>query len=143
MLKIGLHSNKTKTLQKLIVPDRYFGHFFLGHFDGDGYSYSYWDKRWRSSFMLYIGFCSASEEHINWINETILRLYKIKGMISCSKKKVYYLKYAKNNSQHLIEKMYSGNNIICLSRKRFKLMKSLSIINQQNAGVLKLVNRHA
>ena len=142
LLNLGLHPNKTKTLRELRMPDRYFGHFLRGHFDGDGYSYSYWDRRWRSSFMLYTGFLSASKTHIDWIYKTILRLYKIRGVISFSKKHVYYLKYSKKSSLSLLKKMYSGRNIIYLKRKRFKIMKALSIIDKQ-AGMLKLVDRHA
>ncbi|MDZ4229273.1 MAG: hypothetical protein U1C50_03385 [Patescibacteria group bacterium] len=143
LIRLGLHPNKTKTLRELSIPDKYFGHFLRGHFDGDGYSYSYWDKRWRSSFMLYVGFLSASMTHINWLYETILRLYRIKGVISSSKKQVYYLKFSKTSSLFLLEKMYFGKKIICLKRKRFKILKALSIINKQNAGMLKLVDRHA
>lgn len=143
LVNIGLYPNKTKTLKKLKIPDKYFCHFLRGHFDGDGYSYSYWDKRWRSSFMLYVGFCSASKSHIEWLDETIKKLYKIKGVISCTKKNVYYLKFSKNCSLILLKKMYPHNKIVFLKRKKFKIDRSLGIIDKQNAGVLKLVNRHA
>src|SRR5262245_26965983 len=54
LLSIGLMPNKTKVLGSIKVPDEYFFDFLRGHFDGDGCSYSYWDPRWHSSFMLYI-----------------------------------------------------------------------------------------
>lgn len=56
---IGLTPNKTKTLKSLRIPDRYFADFLRGHLDGDGCTYSYWDRRWKSSFMLYTTFVSA------------------------------------------------------------------------------------
>jgi len=60
LLKIGLMSNKTKIIGKLKIPNNYFFDFLRGHFDGDGSCYGYWDKRWNSSFMFYVKFCSAS-----------------------------------------------------------------------------------
>ncbi len=143
LVNVGLYPNKTKTLKELKIPDKYFCHFLRGHFDGDGYSYSYWDKRWRSSFMLYVGFCSASKKHIEWLGKTIKKLYKIKGIISLTKKNVYYLKFSKYYSLILLKKMYSGNEIVFLKRKKFKIDRSLSIIDKQNAGVLESADRHA
>src|SRR4030043_1342949 len=57
---IGLTPNKTKTIGALRIPNRYFFDFLRGHFDGDGTCYSYWDPRWKSSFMFYIVFNSCS-----------------------------------------------------------------------------------
>ena len=51
---IGLSQAKSLTVGKIDVPDKYFFDFLRGCFDGDGYSYSYWDPRWRSSFMFYV-----------------------------------------------------------------------------------------
>jgi hypothetical protein len=71
LLKVGLMPNKTKVLNTLKIPDRYFADFLRGHFDGDGFSYSYWDKRWKNSFMLYTGFSSASIKHLEWIKNKV------------------------------------------------------------------------
>jgi len=45
LLKIGLTPNKSKTISKLKIPNKYFFDFLRGHFDGDGSCYSYWDPR--------------------------------------------------------------------------------------------------
>ncbi|MCL5435596.1 MAG: hypothetical protein M1275_00770, partial [Patescibacteria group bacterium] len=58
LLSIGLTPAKSKTLGPLKIPDRYFFDFIRGHFDGDGSFYSYWDKRWLSSFMFYLSFAT-------------------------------------------------------------------------------------
>lgn len=142
LLSIGLHPNKTKTLKSLLVPDKYFADFLRGHLDGDGFTYSYWDKRWKSSFMLYTGFTSASHEHLVWIQDTVSRLYGIKGTIKYAGKSTYQLIFAKRSSLILLNKIYHRKDIIYLKRKRFKIEQSLSIIQKQ-AGMLKLADRHA
>ncbi len=58
LLDIGVTPKKSLTLGKLSIPDEYFFDFLRGCFDGDGCSYSYWDPRWKSSFMFYISFTS-------------------------------------------------------------------------------------
>lgn len=141
-LTIGLTPNKSKTIGALDIPNAYFGDYLRGNFDGDGYSYSYWDKRWKSSFLFYIGFCSASKTYLDWINKQIKYLYKIEGHIKTAGKSAYQLVYAKNNSLVLVDKMYHPKSAVCLQRKKFKIDKSLGIIYGQ-AGMLKLVNRHA
>ena len=50
---IGLTPKKSRTMGAINIPDEYFFDFLRGHFDGDGTFYSYWDPRWRSSFMFY------------------------------------------------------------------------------------------
>lgn len=137
LLKVGLTPNKSTTIGVLRIPDKFFADFLRGALDGDGYTYSYWDPRWRSSFRLYLGFTSASLKHLEWINETIKRLYCIEGRIK-KNKNCFYLVYAKTNSVVLANFLYHSNKVICLERKRFKIKQALSIISQQ-AGVAKLV----
>ncbi len=59
LYSIGIMPAKSKILSNIKIPDQYFFDFLRGCLDGDGYSYSYFDKRWKSSFMFYIGFCSV------------------------------------------------------------------------------------
>lgn len=142
LIGIGLMANKTKKLHRLDIPDNYFSDFLRGHLDGDGYTNSYWDKRWKSSFMLYTGFVSASKRHLEWLQSKILDLFDISGKINFNGKSTYHLVYAKKASVKLISKMYYSDKVICLSRKRFKIETALGIIHKQ-AEVLKLVYRHA
>ncbi|HVO28677.1 MAG TPA: LAGLIDADG family homing endonuclease, partial [Candidatus Paceibacterota bacterium] len=94
---IGITSRKTKTIGAVDVPDRYFFDFLRGHHDGDGTFYSYWDPRWRSSYMFYTVFLSASEQHMIWLREKINALIGIVGhMTKSGKTPMYELKYAKN-----------------------------------------------
>ncbi len=45
LLKIGIFPNKTKTIGVVKIPINFFADFLRGHLDGDGFTYSYWDKR--------------------------------------------------------------------------------------------------
>jgi hypothetical protein len=128
--KIGLMPNKTLQLKNLKIPSQYFFDFLRGHFDGDGSFYSYWDKRWKSSFMFYTAFISASKPHILWIQHNIQKLLGIKGHITHGRGvSVYQLKYAKKESMILVKKMYYSDDLPCLQRKRLKIFSLFDKIN--------------
>lgn len=132
LLSIGLMPRKTKIIEAVKIPDKYFLDFLRGHLDGDGSFHSYWDSRWRSSFMFYTTFISASKNHIDWLREMIFNFIKIKGHITKSiNNSIYQLKYAKSESLKLLSKLYYNKNVICLSRKRIKIEKALKINGKQ------------
>ena len=132
LINIGLMPRKTKIIRAVKIPKNYFFDFLRGHFDGDGSFYSYWDPRWRSSYMFYSSFVSASKYHIDWLQELIHGFLKIKGHITKSvNNSVYQLKYAKAESLKLLPKIYYDKDVICLSRKRQKIEKALRIINKK------------
>jgi hypothetical protein len=137
LVSIGLNPNKSKTIERVLVPDRFFADFLRGCFDGDGCSYSYWDRRWRSSFMLYVVFASASRKFLKWMKDKLYELFKVTGTIK-GRESALQLVYAKFDSIKLAKTMYYSNSVICLKRKRFKFEQALDIINKQ-AGVEKLV----
>lgn len=138
LLKIGLVPNKSKVLGELNVPDKYFADFLRGCFDGDGYTYSYWDKRWKNSFMLYTGFVSASKRFLFWLQTGIKRFYGIVGAIKFERNSTFSLKFAKRESLIILDKMYYRKDLPCLGRKYSKIKLALDIIRNQ-AGVEKLV----
>ena len=126
LVSIGLMSNKTKIIKEADIPKKYFADFLRGHFDGDGTFYSYWDKRWKSSFMYYVTFLSASKGHIDWLREKMSEAIGVAGHITKAKtSSVYQLKYAKKESNEIIRYMYYSEDAICLSRKRLKIEKVL------------------
>lgn len=129
LLSVGLTPKKSLTMGKLKIPDKYFFDFLRGCFDGDGCFYSYWDPRWRSSYMFYIEFISASKKHINWLHAELQSRIKVTGhIVTTSRKNKYYqLKYAKKEAVEIIRKMYYDEKVICLSRKRLKIKKALKI----------------
>src|SRR3990167_2283403 len=112
LLKIGLMPKKTKIIGAVDIPGKYFFDFLRGHHDGDGTFYSYWDPRWKSSFMIYTVFISASEKHIAWLRGMIERRLKIRGHINYdAKRTVLELKYAKRESLKLLPKMYYEEDV--------------------------------
>lgn len=137
LVSVGLIPAKSLTIGKIDVPDEYFFDFLRGCFDGDGSFYSYWDPRWKSSFMFYLSFASASEKFILWLQSEIHRHLGIKGCITKSKKKNYWyqLKYAKSDSYKLISAIYADAKAIHLSRKKLKIDKALAIIRRSKVSV--------
>ncbi|MBI5456269.1 hypothetical protein HY969_00870 [Candidatus Kaiserbacteria bacterium] len=134
LLSIGLTPAKSRTLGPLKVPKKYFFDFLRGVFDGDGCTYSYWDPRWRSSFMYYLCFASASTLFVTWIRKEIQARLGVTGHVtSATKKNTYYnLKYAKHDSLKILRKMYSTSpSPIYLSRKRLKIEQMLRIVGQR------------
>ncbi len=135
LLGIGLSPNKSKTLSMIEIPDRYWWDFLRGHFDGDGTFYSYWDPRWKSSFMFYTEFLSASKKHIDWLRSRIHRLLNISGHITKGGRRkavCYQLKYAKAESLILLPKIYYRNCPGSLKRKYLKIRKALAIIGKKD-----------
>jgi intein-encoded DNA endonuclease-like protein len=129
---IGLEPAKTKTIGVIDIPKKYYFHFLRGHLDGDGCFYSYWDKRWKSSYMFYLTFSAYSEPHIVWIRKALKDRLGVSGHLSKpSKKRIFELKYAKKESMKILEKMYHDKDVICLSRKRLKIEKALGIMGKQ------------
>ncbi len=132
LLSIGLMPNKSKVIGEVAIPDEYFFNFLLGSFDGDGCTYSYFDPRWKSSFMFYTVFVSASKEHILWIQNEIFKRLAIKGHITGgTKRQVFQLKYAKADSLLLLRAMYTTTDTPCLMRKRLKIEEMLSTIAER------------
>jgi len=127
LLGLGLHPAKSKTLSEIDIPDKYFFDFLRGHLDGDGTFYSYYDPRWKNSFMFYTVFVSASKKHIDWIRQALFLRLKIKGHITRdAKRSAYNLKYAKRESMEILRKIYYNTNVVCLKRKRVKIQRALA-----------------
>jgi hypothetical protein len=126
LLTIGLMPAKTKVIGSLKIPNCYFFDFLRGHFDGDGTFYSYWDPRWKSSFMFYFELMSASNDHIVWLRNILKNRLGIWGHMTSSGS-VYQLKYAKTETLKLLPKLYYDRAVVCLSRKRRKIEKALKV----------------
>jgi len=136
LLDIGLTPNKSKTLGKISIPDRYFFDFLRGDFDGDGSFYSYFDPRWKSSFMYYVSITSASLDYTKWLRQTANRLLGVKGHISKTggegkiRGLICNLRFAKKESLSVMSAMYSTSCQIHLSRKRLKIVRALRIVGE-------------
>jgi hypothetical protein len=133
LMNIGLMPNKSLVIGKIDVPDAYFFDFLRGSFDGDGSTYSYWDKRWKSSFMFYTTFVSASKAHVDWLQKTIQKRLGVRGHMThgSPNRVLHQLKYAKADSLLLLRRMYRRKDCICLLRKRLKIERMLAIVGEQ------------
>ena len=133
LISIGITPRKSLTIGRVKIPIKYMKDFLRGCSDGDGTFYSYWDPRWKSSFMFYTEFISASKKHITWLREQIEKLIGIKGHITTGQKiggnVCYQLKYAKKESLRVLKYMYYSD-VPCLTRKKLKINKALSIIGE-------------
>lgn len=128
LLSTGLTPRKSLTMGKLNIPEKYFFDFLRGCFDGDGTFYSYWDPRWRSSHMFYIVFTSASKKHLKWLRKILYTKVNILGHFTSTQKSSFFqLKYAKREALEVIKKMYYNPRVICLSRKKLKIIKALRV----------------
>lgn len=128
LLSIGLAPQKSKTVGRLSIPRKYFFDFLRGEFDGDGTFYAYWDKRWRSSFMYYLCFASASLDFINWIREALNHELGVKGHVSRRPyNQVFQLKYPKSEANRIILKMYPNERVLKLDRKYKKVYAALHV----------------
>lgn len=125
LISIGITPAKSKTINLIKVPKKYFFYFLRGCFDGDGSFYSYYDKRWKSSFMFYLTLASTSPQFLDWIREELRGRISVVGHISKAKDtSTHQLRYAKKEAVEIIKKMYYNDEVICLSRKREKIQKA-------------------
>ena len=133
LMKIGLMPAKSKTISALCIPTKYFMDFLRGYFDGDGCSYSYYDPVYRNSYRFYISFASGSEIYIQWLRDKIFANLKIKGSIGRKRGSTnVQLRYSKKEAGILAKKMYYHRALICLQRKRIKIMRSLKVIRDMS-----------
>lgn len=121
LLTTGLTPAKSMTISSLIIPDEYYADFLRGLFDGDGSCYSYIDKRWKSSYMYYVTFTSASLEFLYFIQQSNVKLANTSLGSIRKGTRAYSIAYAKRDAALLFNFMYHRQDVICLSRKYHKL----------------------
>lgn len=123
--QIGLTSAKSKTIQEVLVPEELFPDFLRGLFDGDGSFYTFWDKRWPSSFGFKLTFASASSNFIYWLKERNAYIFEVNGFVHKGAG-VLNLEYTKGDSKRLIKAMYHSPIALFLRRKRDKIESALT-----------------
>lgn len=129
LVGIGIVPKKSKILSEIAIPKKYFMDFLRGCFDGDGCSYSYWDSRWKSSYMFYVSLASGSLSFLTWIKKTLQDQFVIRGHITKARKsETYQLKYSKHEAIKLVMKFYQVKTKPCLQRKRLKISQSFDIM---------------
>jgi hypothetical protein len=124
LTRIGLTPAKSKTLQAVEIPKRFFADFLRGLFDGDGSFYTYWDRRWKRSFVFQMTFCSASKSFIHWLQNKLNELYDVKGVLRRGDGD-YVIRYVKGDSIRLYNHMYRPPTDLFLSRKYNKIRSAI------------------
>ena len=124
---IGLFPNKSTSLGPVSVPDGYFFDFLRGEWDGDGTIYYTADKRWPNSYIVSVGFTSASLDFLEWLQVEINARIHTTGFISRGKR-VLQLRYGRADSKKLFKAMFYKSNLPHLKRKFAKAQEIYRII---------------
>lgn len=133
LLKIGVTPAKSKTISDVKIPRRYFFDFLRGYFDGDGCSFSYYDKVFTESYRFYISFASGSRKYIDWLRNKLNIYADIKGSVSRKRgSSNVQLRYSKKEAGIIARKMYYHKALVCLERKRSKVLRSLEEIEKMS-----------
>jgi len=122
LLKLGLTSNKSKTIDLPKVPRKYFSHFVRGYFDGDGnVTFGFFKKSDRKSKspILSTRFVSGSKLILEKLKYKLKTLLYLHGSLYYSGN-AWRLSYSTNDSKKIFKFMYENDNIknlIYLERK--------------------------
>ncbi|OGI72415.1 hypothetical protein A3J61_00345 [Candidatus Nomurabacteria bacterium RIFCSPHIGHO2_02_FULL_38_15] len=126
LVSIGLTTNKSKTIDVLKIPEKYFKDFLRGCIDGDGCISIF--KHSQSKQPQYkLRLSSASKNFLVWILSQVSKLYKISGgsIHKPKKSSVYTLVFGKYDAIKILPILYTRNSI-ALSRKRVIANKILA-----------------
>lgn len=133
LTKIGLKANKSLTLGKLKIENRYFPDFVQGHLDGDGSIIHYIDKyntNINKKYIyerIFVYYRSASKTHISWLRNRISKILTVKGALitekprnDLSKTTIYLLKFSTKEAKVILNWIYYKEDLPCLFRKYTK-----------------------
>lgn len=118
--KLGIVPAKSKTIGKLIIPDKFFADFLRGCIDGDGSIGSHAHPESKLP-QLRIRLYSASLKFLKWIKREIQILAKIDTGWIRSASDIHSLSYAKKDSIKLGKFLYHKNATLYLQRKYEKI----------------------
>lgn len=118
LLKIGLTPAKSKTLRSVQVPDRFFGDFMRGCFDGDG-NISETTHPESKHLQLRVRLSSASLAFLRWVLAEHRRIWHIEGgwIYTDKRRSVEILNFGKRDSITILRHMYRNKSRYYLKRK--------------------------
>lgn len=128
LLSIGLIQNKSLTLNRITIPDKYFVDFLRGLIDGDG-CIRFWKHPSNHNEQWSLRIYSGSQQFVTWLQSTIEWNLKCRGKIhseirSTGKNAVYTLKYGKIAARQIFGRCYYPN-AFGLERKKDLAAKCL------------------
>jgi len=118
LLSIGLTPAKSKTITKVLVPDKFFSDFLRGCIDGDGNVNEFRHPESKHA-QLRLTLASASKPFLIWLLASIRRICKINGgwITKLDKKSTYLLRFGKSDSIQIFKAMYANSRRYALQRK--------------------------
>lgn len=124
LLSIGLLPAKSKILDRLKIPEKFFSDFLRGCLDGDGTITisSHPESRY---LQLRVRLSSASPKFLHWMKSEIRRILNIDGGYIEKKNRVLVLSFGKIDSLKILEFIYYDEVKYALTRKHniFKKIK--------------------
>ncbi|TSC71206.1 MAG: Uncharacterized protein G01um101449_61 [Parcubacteria group bacterium Gr01-1014_49] len=118
LLSLGLTPAKSKTIQKVSIPDTMFSDFLRGCFDGDG-NISESRHPESSHSQLRLSLASASKPFLVWMLKNVRRMCGIRGgwITKLDKKSTCLLRFGKRDSIQIFRAMYAHSRKYTLQRK--------------------------
>lgn len=114
--KIGLQKAKSKSIDRLKIPDVYFADFLRGCIDGDG-NIGVNAHPESKHLQLKIRIFSASLPFLIWIQTQVSKLFKPSGGWIRAGSGVSILEYGKEDSIKILKLIYYDESVLCLTRK--------------------------
>lgn len=132
LLNVGLHNNKSLTMEKLSVPSKYFIDFLRGVIDGDG-SIERWIHRSNGYEQWSLRVISGAPIFLQWLKEEIEKNFSVRGKLygylnKGKKNKIYSIKFGKLSAKVILKGCYY-KNCLSLERKLVKANECLKTIN--------------
>lgn len=114
LINLGISSNKSFNISKVVIPDNYWFDFLRGCFDGDGYIPG-------KSSHYHVSLYSASEQFLTYVNINTSRLCNIHPNYITYRKSnnIWELYYSKKNTVLLRDYLYKSSGHY-LHRKKIR-----------------------
>ncbi len=129
---IGLFSNKSLTLGKISVPEKFFKDFTRGVIDGDG-SILTWIHASNKRVQWALKVTSGAQKFSIWLHKAIQKHYQVKGKLYTyqykdKKNPIHILKFGKIATKIILKSSYY-KDCIALERKKRKVVECLQSEN--------------
>jgi hypothetical protein len=142
----GLRPNKSLTVKLPNIPNKYFGHFIRGYFDGDGCIYlekGMGKKGQQIIKRMRIIFTCGSKVFLVKMDNVLKKNNIINGRIYFNKR-AFQLKYPNSDSKKMFELMYSNTSINSFFMRKFKIFKEYFELRPQTVSIItkKILDYH-
>jgi hypothetical protein len=123
---LGLKENKTSRMRIPKIPQKYFGDFLRGYFDGDG---NVWvglthKERKTSHKVIKTTFTSCSKDFLEDLRKIIYKISTSSGFLVKGRGNYYRLIFSIKGSFNLYKIMYNGTqSSLYLKRKKIRFAK--------------------